>query len=91
MQTLAQWRRSARRTRARHQFGDYSVKRLDQPIRISLVERHRRPDLHDVVKRSISPGENPLVAHPIHDVRRFAIGWLERLPIAHELDAEKEP
>jgi hypothetical protein len=49
MQTLAQWRRSARRTRARHQFGDYSVKRLDQPIRISLVERHRRPDLHDVV------------------------------------------
>ena len=53
---------------ARSQLCQHPIERLDEPIGIRQIERHRRPNLHDIVVRPICPGEDPFVAHPIDDI-----------------------
>src|SRR2546428_1469791 len=66
---------------------DQRSKRRGQDVCVLSIERHRRPDLEDVVMRTVGPDENAFVAQTVDDLLRFGRRRFERVAIAHQLDA----
>src|SRR5262245_41759150 len=77
-------------TLVRRQLPHRSLERLQQNISVAIAERHRRPDLHNVVIGSVRPQQHTPLAHPIGDEARLGARRLERLTISHELHAKKQ-
>ena len=73
------------------QLAQHSIERADQKIRILGIERHRRPDLHDVVIWPVGAEEDAQLEKAVRDLLRLRPPWLERRAIAYELDSEEQP
>src|SRR5579862_2000496 len=63
---------------------------LDEQVRIIVAERHRGPDLHDVVVRPVGAEQDAALAHPVGDERGLLTRRLQGLAVLHELHAEEE-
>src|SRR5260370_21581504 len=66
------------------------IERLHEKIRVAFGKYQRRPQLDDIVMRSVGTGENAAIAKAIHPLGGLQTGGLPRFPLQHEIDPQEQ-